>query len=415
MDLGGCIRAVIARRLVVFASLAGCLFGGMLVAELVTPRYVASSRAVLNVIRPDPISGVKLSKTFSQAFIQTQVELIRDYRVAGDVVDAFGWPSSPQLLAAYRKRPASDRRDFRRWLAQIVINSTGASLVDGTNILEITFVSTSPLTAKRGADAVRDAYITRATLFRRANATRSAQWFDEQAERLARELTAAQERFESFETANGVILEGEGIDVSTATLSSWARNNRVQTTAGDRPLSGGPFQVSTPAAPSGANKALTAAPPPRPFTNSLSSQARMVLAKRGVIGEASLLFGEIEILKELYKANRMNADKLARESSAQGLGVTKLGEPNVPRTPAFPDRLFIGSASLALGLVLGVILALLIELLDRRVRHPLDLEEGGLKLIGAIRLLLPEAQAADATAEHNAAPRPDGSGQFRPG
>jgi hypothetical protein len=66
-------------------------------------------------------------------------------------------------------------------------------------------------------------------------------------------------------------------------------------------------------------------------------------------------------------------------------------------------------------LVLGVILALLIELLDRRVRHPLDLEEGGLKLIGAIRLLLPEAQAADATAEHNAAPRPDGSGQFRPG
>jgi len=73
---------------------------------------------------------------------------------------------------------------------------------------------------------VRDAYIARATLFRRANATRSAQWFDEQGR-------SPSPRANSGAGTSRIVCNGQMVwcwrvkallDVSTATLSFWARN-----------------------------------------------------------------------------------------------------------------------------------------------------------------------------------------------
>jgi len=92
---------------------------------------------MLDLIKPDPLTGEVLGAN-ARLYAGTQIELIKDYAVAGKVADQAGWLSDPAFIEAYNHRAASDDRDFRRWLAQRVIDGTKADLVDGTNILDIT-------------------------------------------------------------------------------------------------------------------------------------------------------------------------------------------------------------------------------------------------------------------------------------
>src|SRR3546814_9233987 len=92
---------------------------------------------MLNFIKPDPVTGEVISSSFARTYTKTQTELIRDYRVAGQVVDKLGLAGNPELQAEFAELPVEGRTDFRRWLAGSIIAHTDAELVPGTNILEI--------------------------------------------------------------------------------------------------------------------------------------------------------------------------------------------------------------------------------------------------------------------------------------
>ena len=66
--------------------------------------------------------------TAARTYVATQIKLIDDYTVTGLAVDKLGWLSDPQLIEQYQRRPQSDTRDFRRWLAQIISDRTKADL-----------------------------------------------------------------------------------------------------------------------------------------------------------------------------------------------------------------------------------------------------------------------------------------------
>jgi uncharacterized protein involved in exopolysaccharide biosynthesis len=88
-------RILWSKRILIAATTFGCLFTALLVAWILPPRYVATSRVMLDIVKPDPITGEAISSQWARAFVKTQVELIRDYRVAGKVADAAGWMKSP--------------------------------------------------------------------------------------------------------------------------------------------------------------------------------------------------------------------------------------------------------------------------------------------------------------------------------
>ena len=177
MSIAQFFRILWARRWIILATTLVCFVAAVLVARSFPPRYQASSRVMLNMFKPDPVTGEVISSGFARAYVKTQGELIRDYRIAGKVVDDLGWTNDPNLLAAYNRRDPSDQRDFRRWLAQRVMDGTDSSLVDASNILEIQFVSNSPEQAARIADTVRQAYVDQALTFRREDAVNNADWF----------------------------------------------------------------------------------------------------------------------------------------------------------------------------------------------------------------------------------------------
>ena len=148
------LRILWARRVVTLACAIFTFLGGFAVTLVVAPRYEATSRVMLNILKPDVVTGDDRNLRNLGAYIDTQRELLKDYRVTGPVVDELGWLSDPRKIAEYQSRPATDTRDFRRWLSQQVADRTNAKLVSGT-IFEISFSSNNPEEARVAAETLR--------------------------------------------------------------------------------------------------------------------------------------------------------------------------------------------------------------------------------------------------------------------
>ena len=409
MSLIQFLRILWAHRLITVAATVCSLIGGLVVIMIVPPRYETSSRVMLNLLKPDPVTGEFVASKAVQTYVATQTELIRDYRVAGQVVDELGWQSDPALIAQYRSRPATDDRDFRRWLAQRIIDGTKAGLVSGSNILEITFTSNSPTAAKVIADAIRKAYIDSSLSARREEATRNADWFAAQAAKAKVTLDAADAKKTEYERANGVVMQDDQSDLETARLRSLNSvapmappvfvapppsanaaqlaqldaqisqasqvlganhpelqelRTRRSTLAGlvAQEMASARAQVSAAAAGAGA------------LERALQAQKSKVIAQRDKLEHLTQLQSEVVLRRDLYTKTMARAAQFRQEAAAADVGIAPLGNAVTPQTPSFPNKSLIVGGSLALGAGLGLMVGLLLELLSRRVRGPEDLE-----------------------------------------
>lgn len=406
-------RILWARRAITLIALLGCLLAATLVTRIMPERYDAKSRVMLDIVKPDPITGEVMGSQFARAFVKTQIELIRDYRVVGKVVDNFGWTSNAQLAARYADRPSSDKRDFRRWLAQIVINNMSVSLIEGSNILEITYSAGNADIARKGADAIRQAYVEQTLGFRREAAQRNADWFKVQTAKVREKLAQAEKRKSDFEKANGIILQDDNSDTDSARLKSLA-STPLPTAAGGAGFTSpsaaqlaqidgaiasasqtlGPNhpdlqnlrrQRIAVAAAAGRERAASAGGGSGPSISSLvSAQTAKVLAQRGKVNEAQRLAADITILRDQFSKTAARAAALQQEAESTETGLTLLGNAVAPDEPAFPNIPLIIFGSIALGTALGILTSLVVELLSRRVRGVEDLSLPGIPVIGSM-------------------------------
>lgn len=421
MNIMQFLRILWARRAIIITSVAAALTAAILVIKIVPPRYEASSRLMLDIVRPDPVTGEMMSSQFARAYVKTQVELIQDYRVAGKVVDNFGWTGSPELAAAYRASGATV--DFRRWLAQRVIDRTDAGLIEGSNILEIRYTGDNPQTSARIADAIRQAYADQTRAFKQQTAARNATWFNRQTEQLRNRLRAAEQRKAEFERANNIVLNDDASDAESQRLASIA-------SAGATP----PMMSTTPAAPIAtspsqmqltqldaaiATASQTLGPNHPEFQTMLrqrdvlaaaaaremaaaraagggtvmsgpsigaqfSAQQSRVLAQRGLVAEARQLLVDVNVLREQLNRTASRASDLEQESQSTETGLTFLGSAVAPQSPSFPKVPLLIAGALGLGFGLGILVALLAELLNRRIRGVEDLAMPGVPVLGVM-------------------------------
>ena len=406
MSIGQFFRMLWAKRLLIGAVTAVSLFLAIFVSWVMPPRYEATSRVMLDIVKPDPVTGEVIASQWARAYVKTQIELIRDYRVAGKAADQAGWLDSPILAKEYRESGMAEDMDFRRWLAQRIIDNTEADLVAGSNILEITYSSTSADPAARLADLVRDAYVEQTLAFRQDAARRNAEWFEGQTETLRDELAAAQQRKTEFERANGVILTDDLVDTDTARLRALASSPppmQTQTMTGGAvaPSSGQLSQID--AAIAAASQTLGPNHPdlqqlrqqrsaiasavarenaaqPRMVTSGpslgalYSAQQAKVLENAGAAGEARRLATDVLVLRDQYQKTAARAAELEQEAQSNESGLTLLGDAVAPQMRAFPRYPQIAAIALAFGLGLGVLLAIALELLWRRVRGVEELD-----------------------------------------
>ena len=215
MSLIQFLRILAARWKLIFGTMLACLSIATTVGLLLPKRYPATARVLLDIGRPDPVTGQAISGR-DRSYTRTQVELIKDMRVAGAVVDRMGLVNDPGTVAAYERtgRSASDG-GIRAWLAQQIIDNSEAGLVAGSSIMEIRYQTSSPERAKQVAGLIRDAYIDESLRFRTDAAGRSGDWYREQADKARATLNTAETALSDFMVKNDIVVVG-GMDSETA-------------------------------------------------------------------------------------------------------------------------------------------------------------------------------------------------------
>lgn len=407
MFAGKVLQTLWARKAIVLTALIGTLIGAVVVWKTLPPRYAATSRVVLEVVQPDPVTGQVLNKETAAVYVRTQIEMIRDYEVAGRVVDELGWLQNPEFQAAYDTRTQGSDLDIRRWAAQPIMAATQANLQPDSNVLEITFRSTVPQNAQVVADALRRAYIAATIERRRAAAQSTSDWYLAQSEKTKATLARLEQTKMEFQRKTGVLLQG-GDDMASQMLRSVAAITSRPVPAADAPQlratrslaetdaeiaqmsrSLGPNHPALlaaqrrraalasaaleegAAAREGASRADASA---RALIDRLGSLTATVVSQREALAQAQQLQDEIDLLRLQFDSETGRSAKLRQDAEATAIGITPIGQTDLPLSPEFPNPPLIVGGALILGTGVGVMLALLTELLGRKVRTAEDLE-----------------------------------------
>jgi len=106
----------------------------------------------------------------------------------------------------------------------------------------------------------------------------------------------------------------------------------------------------------------------------MSEQKAKVIGNSDKIAKLRELQADVDLKQDQYNKLLARAGELAQEAAAADAGITTLGPATVGSSPVFPKKPLIVGGAVFLGMAVGVLSALLAELLARRVRSAEDLE-----------------------------------------
>ncbi|CAM3089911.1 hypothetical protein SPAN111604_03010 [Sphingomonas antarctica] len=419
-----------ARRVIVLAALLSCLIAAAVTAELLPERYTGRSRVMLDVVKPDPVTGQMLGSQFLRAYTRTQIELIKDYQVAEPVVDRLGWASNPAIVQSYQNSVESQSEDIRHWLAREIIRNTDAGLIEASNIMEITFKSSNPDTARRIATVLRDTYVDVSLQLRREAAGKTADWYQQQREDAQRLVESAEAERARYAKEHNIVLNAQNMDLESARLDSLSAQSasaaalgatpqmRMPTTAGPAQMqlaqneqqiaqagqTLGPnhptFQalirqravLEQAAARERASGGVTGGGNPAAAINSAyEAQKARVIARSPEVDRIQQMTRDIEQKRQELGKIEDRAGELRLSANVSETGLTPMGTATSGEKPDFPNKPLIIAAATGFGLILGICLALLVEMLGRRIRTSNDLEvSAGAPVLAEVHLELPE-------------------------
>jgi succinoglycan biosynthesis transport protein ExoP len=426
-------RILWAQRAIVLITVLCCLAGGTYIVLTVTPSYDATARVVMNnITKADPALGMVVSTKTVDAYVRTQISMIRDVQVVAPALESIGWMDDPNMISAYGSRPANDTRDYPTWLAQRIIPGLQAYPVEDSNMLEIRFRAPSRDLAKLVVGAIRDAYITSTVADRRAGAEGDANFQSARAEALRVELVALQAKQAELARKTGILWQPGVGDLDTRRLSELAAPQRpgagfnedifqakpsparaalveidsqiaraAQTLGPNHPrlaqlrrMRETLAQQAKQEADVGESVRAAVAAQARAQAAVLAAQTAKVLSQSKDRSEVQLLQDQIDAKTQAY------GDTLKRVAASRQMantiesGLTPVGEPEALPDPAFPNKALIFGGTGGFGLVAGVLLALLTELLNLRIRTPAGLASAApVPLLGAVPRLHDAAPA----------------------
>lgn len=408
MKLSRLARIAWSRKLLVMTPVACSLLGGIFVIVTFPPRYEATSRVMLDIIKPDPITGFSVSSKNYDAYVNTQARIIRDEQVGGRVVEEMGWLENPDMLAAWQAAPDKGD-DFRRWAARRITFGTGVQMVEDTNILAIKYQSTAPDLARVVADNIRTAYLEETVGQQRASARAGSIQYGAQADRERDRLLELQVLKSNLERATGLVssdgapdtdsrhlrgllhtvptgkgqvagrdgnkalrlqLQQMNMTLETTSQALGPNNPQLVQLRSQRDLLANQLALAEPHQASPGENVINRA---QLTATLIGRQVEKILDQGDKALALKLVQDEIDRRRRLYLGVTQRAGELGELAEVADANLTAIGATTVNPVPKFPNIPLILGGSGGLGLFVGLLLAFLTEALGRRVRTVEDL------------------------------------------
>lgn len=432
MTFGQFLSILRARWWVVVLVLALTVGTTVAVSLLLPKQYTATASVVVD-LKPDPVSAAIYGSIQSPAVMATQVDIIASERVALRVVRNLKLNESPQVRDQWLA-DTGGVGSIDQWLVLLFQKNLDIQPSRESSVISLSYKAPDPRFAAGLANAFVQAYIETALELRVNPARRYSTFFDEQVKTLRDSYEQAQGKLSEFQKSNGIIASDERLDVENARLNelssqlvalqavaaeSRSRQAQAESSAGDRmqevlnnPLISGlkadisrgdarlqelnarlgdnhPQVVETKANLSSLRARLESET--RRVTggvsvtstintqreaqvkSALEAQRGKVLRLKAVRDEGLVLMRDVESAQRAFEAvhTRLNQTNLEGQNTQSNVNV--LTQASAPVEPSSPKVLLNTALALFLGTLLAAGTALVLEMMDRRVRSAQDI------------------------------------------
>lgn len=430
--------------------------GLALSVSLALPNQYTSQTAVLVDLRtPDPVIGASLPGVVAPSYMATQVDIIGGERVAQRVVSMLKLDEDPALLEAWQEA-TQGRGSKTVWLADALQKRLDVRPARESNVINISFKGSDPEMSAKIVNAFAQAYLDTHLALKTEPARIYAEWFEQQAKASRANLEAAQSRLSNYQQKAGIVTNDERLDYETAKLgaistqltevqgittdSQSKRSSRTDTVAEvmQSPLING-LKADIGRLEAKVQEADVKLGPNHPQMQSMQSELaslkRRLASETGNISasidtayrvgkdrerelqsavaaqksrvlmlnkdrdELNVYRRDVEAAQRAYEEVSKNASQTRLQSLTNQTNVVRLNTATAPLKPSSPKTLLNVLIAAFGGTLLGIGVALWLELSNRRVRSPEDLTQVlDLPLLGRL-------SAATALAKPGGVPR----------
>jgi len=419
MNIGQLLRILWARRRLVMSVMIGAIVLAALAKLILPPTYVATTSLVIDTKGVDPVTGA-VTPTQGTNPLTTQIDVITSRAVAMKVVE--------ELKLVDGTGAEADRAKLGQ--AYALLASLEVKPASQSNVLRIRFENSDPEFSANVANAFADAYVRTSLELRLDPARRQNVWFEEQLRTLRDKVEERRQKLSAYQREHGIIATDERLDVENSRLNDLSRQlveaQRVQQDAQARQRQAGQSsnlnelpeimqngllqslkaelvraearlatlserydrnhpqymsaaaevkalrdkinaEIGSATASIGQSVQLTG----RQVANlqqAFDEQKDRILELKRQRDEVSVLNREVETAQGAYDAVLQRASQVRLESQLEQTQVAVLDRATVPSKPAPPGLVVSIVLAAIFGTMFGAALALLLEMLDRRVR-----------------------------------------------
>jgi polysaccharide biosynthesis transport protein len=413
--------------------------------SLLLPKKYTGTASIVIDAKPDPVSVMAYPAMALPSFMATQVDILASDRVTLKVIRDLKLAENPQIREQWLTE-AEGQGTVEQWLTELLQKQLDVKPSRESNMIQVSYKAADPRFAAGVANAYAQAYIATTLQLRVDPAKQFTSFFDTQTKDAREALERAQSKVSAFQRANGIIATDERLDVENTRLNelssqlvqlqaisaeSTSRQAQAQGASGDRiqdvlnnPLIAGlkadlsrtearlqelssrlgdnhPQVVELKANIAELRKRVEAetgrvtggvsvsntinTARVSQVQRGLDEQRAKVLRMKAVRDEGQVLIREVENAQRTFESlvARFNQTSLESQSTQSYASVLSVAVP--PVEPSFPKPLLNILVAVFLGILLGIGVALLKELADRRVRAPEDVVAAlGLPVLGLL-------------------------------
>jgi chain length determinant protein EpsF len=218
MNIQQLLRILRARARVVLYTLLATFLLTLGVNLLLPKQYTASTAVLIDVKSPDPIAGLVLPGMISPSYMATQVDIINSHRVAQRVVKLLHMDESPAIREQWLAQ-TEGKGQLVDWLAGLLAKNLDVRPSVQSNLININYSGVDPAFTAAVANAFGQAYIDINLELKVEPARQSAVWFEGQTKILRDKLEVAQSALSSHQQKTGIVATEERLDFETAKLN----------------------------------------------------------------------------------------------------------------------------------------------------------------------------------------------------
>ncbi|SEK26063.1 chain length determinant protein EpsF [Nitrosovibrio tenuis] len=403
-----------------------------LVVNLLLPRqYSASTAVVIDVKSPDPVAGMVLPGLATPGYMATQVDIINSDRVAQRVVTRLRMDENPTVREQWMES-TNGKGEIKVWLADLLKKELYVRPSRESNVINIEFSGIDPDFAAAVANAFAQAYIDVNLELKVEPARQYAVWFEDQTKALRDKLEKSQQALSAYQQKSGIIATEERLDYEVAklnelstqltiiqaqtsdssskrksaenpdTLAEVVQNPLITSLKSDIARLEAKLQESSVNLGGNHPQTKRAQSELASLRNKLASETRhihssigtsyqvgkqkekelleaMEIQKKRVLelnrqrDQVSVLKRDVEAAQRSFEGVSQRSALTRLESLAVQTNISALNPASIPTEHSRPRILRNVLISIFLGTILGVGIALILELVNRRVRSVEDL------------------------------------------